>query len=90
MFKRYRIWMLAVGLYYCLGVNAKPLHLVTTEWETFTSDGSHSARLNDFVQQAFARLLALASILVSTMAELILLISTLNKRDFPTHSGTSR
>jgi ABC-type amino acid transport substrate-binding protein len=55
MFKRYRIWMLAVGLYYCLGVNAKPLHLVTTEWETFTSDGSHSARLNDFVQQAFAR-----------------------------------
>ena len=55
MFKRYRIWMLAVSLYCCLGVDAKPLHLVTTEWETFTSDGSHSARLNDFVQQAFAR-----------------------------------
>ena len=35
--------------------NAEPLNLVTTEWETFTSDGPHSARLNDFVEQAFSR-----------------------------------
>ncbi|MBT0587746.1 hypothetical protein [Alteromonas oceanisediminis] len=31
------------------------LKLVTTEWETFTSDGSHSARLNEFVAEALGR-----------------------------------
>lgn len=55
MFKNLRVGMLAVCLFLSLNLHAEPLNLVTTEWETFTSDGSHSARLNDFVIQAFAR-----------------------------------
>jgi ABC-type amino acid transport substrate-binding protein len=47
----------ALVLSLCLSfvASAQTLNLVTTEWETFTSDGSHSARLNQFVEQAFER-----------------------------------
>ena len=55
MIKRQRLLSCLVVMLCCFSLNAKTLNLVTTEWETFTSDGSHSARLNDFVEQAFER-----------------------------------
>lgn len=55
MINRNRLLVCIIFVFCCFNLQAKPLNLVTTEWETFTSDGSHSARLNDFVVQAFER-----------------------------------